>query len=59
MAESRLKIGEGNPSFLNAKIVTARFYAEQVLPQDVALLGPVTRGAELLYALSEDQFLAA
>lgn len=59
VAESRLKIGEGNPSFLNAKIVTARFYAEQVLPQDVALLGPVTRGAELLYALSEDQFLAA
>lgn len=59
VAESRLKIGEGNPSFLNAKIVTARFYAEQVLPQDVALLGPVTKGAELLYALSEDQFLAA
>lgn len=58
-AERRLAAGEGDERFLNAKIVSARFYIEQILPQDVALLGPVTRGSELLYALSEDQFLAA
>ena len=58
-AEQRVAAGEGDPAFLNAKIITARFYIEQILPQDVALLGPVTKGSELLYALSEDQFLAA
>ncbi|HEY4547276.1 MAG TPA: acyl-CoA dehydrogenase [Pedomonas sp.] len=58
-ADRRLGAGEAEADFLNAKVITARFYAEQILPQDVALLGPVTRGADLLYALSEDQFLAA
>ena len=58
-AERRLAAGEGDAGFLSAKTVTARFYLEQILPQDVALLGPVTKGSELLYALSEDQFLAA
>ena len=58
-AERRLTTGEGDEGFLSAKVVTARFYIEQILPQDIALLGPVMKGAELLYALSEDQFLAA
>jgi len=58
-AERRLAAGTGDAAFLKAKIVTARFYIEQILPLDVALLKPVLRGAELLYALSEDQFLAA
>jgi alkylation response protein AidB-like acyl-CoA dehydrogenase len=57
-AGERLAAGEGDPSFLQAKIATARFFAEQILPQGSALLGPVTRGAALLYALSEDQLAA-
>lgn len=48
-----------DPAFLSAKIVTARFFAEQVIPQAVALLGPATRGSELFYALDEAQFAAA
>jgi len=36
----------------------AQFYAEQILPTGTALLGPVTRGAELLYALDEGHFAA-
>lgn len=53
-AVRRLDAGEGDPAFLKAKIVTARFFAEQLLPAAAALLGPITRGAELLYAIPED-----
>ncbi len=52
-ASERLAAETGDPAFLRAKIVTARFFAEQVVPQATALLGPVTRGAELLYAIPE------
>ena len=57
-ASDLLARGEGDGDFLRAKIVTARFFAEQVLPQATALLGPVTRGAALLYALPESVFAA-
>ncbi len=53
-ATQRLAAGEGDPAFLNAKIVTARFFAEQFLPQAAALLGPVTRGAETLFAIPDE-----
>jgi alkylation response protein AidB-like acyl-CoA dehydrogenase len=58
-AARRLDAGEGDPAFLRAKIATARFYAEQLLPAAPALLGPVTRGAALLYAVPEEALLAA
>jgi hypothetical protein len=48
----------GDPAFLKAKIATARFYAEQILPQVGALSAPVTRGAAGLYAISEDDLAA-
>jgi len=57
-AAERLAAGEGDAAFLRAKIATARFFAEQMLPQATALLGPVTRGAELLYAIPEEAFAA-
>ena len=44
---------QGDGGFLAAKIATARFYAEQLLPQVGALAGPVTRGAASLSAISE------
>ncbi|BBE33694.1 acyl-CoA dehydrogenase [Sphingosinicella microcystinivorans] len=53
-ATQRLNAGEGDPAFLKAKIVTARFFAEQFLPQAAALLGPVTRGAETLFAIPDE-----
>jgi len=58
VAAERLAAAEGDPAFLKAKIVTARFFAEQVVPQATALLGPVTRGGSLLFALEEEQFAA-
>ncbi len=58
-AARRLEEGRGDPAFLRAKIATARFYAEQLLPAAPALLGPVTRGAAMLHAVPEEAMLAA
>lgn len=52
-ATARLANGEGDAAFLRAKIATARFFAEQVVPQATALLGPVTRGSGTLFAIPE------
>ncbi|PZN92168.1 MAG: acyl-CoA dehydrogenase [Alphaproteobacteria bacterium] len=57
-AQQSLSAGSGDPAFLAAKIATARFYAEQLLPQVGALSGPVTRGAASLYAISEADLAA-
>jgi 3-(methylthio)propanoyl-CoA dehydrogenase len=47
-----------DPSFFGAKIATARFYAEHVLPQATALEAAIlsTKGDEGVFALTEDQF---
>ncbi len=58
-AQDKLAAAEGDQSFLKAKIITARFFCEQILPQAVAMLGPVTRGDSLMMALSDEQFLVA
>ncbi|HTI18366.1 MAG TPA: acyl-CoA dehydrogenase [Trinickia sp.] len=61
MARAMLAVAHGDvrdSSFCEAKIATARFYAEHVLPQasalEVAILS--ARGDEGVLALSEDQF---
>jgi alkylation response protein AidB-like acyl-CoA dehydrogenase len=41
----------GDPSVAEEKLVTARFYAEQLLPQSGALIGAATAGADDLFAL--------
>ncbi|MBL8780992.1 MAG: acyl-CoA dehydrogenase C-terminal domain-containing protein [Alphaproteobacteria bacterium] len=51
----RLAAGDADKDFLNARIATAQFFAEQVLPPTEALLGPVTRGAGGPFALSGDE----
>jgi alkylation response protein AidB-like acyl-CoA dehydrogenase len=55
-ASSLLDEGADDKEFLEAKIVTARFYAEQLLPQDTALIAAVTGGVELLDALTPEQY---
>src|SRR5690349_2024430 len=52
-------LASGDEGFLQAKIATARFYADQVLVQAPALRDTVVKGAPGVMALSEDQFLAA
>jgi acyl-CoA dehydrogenase len=56
LARRRLDAGEGDPAFYHAKLKTARFYAEHILPQASALAHTVTDGAAVTLELSEAQF---
>ncbi|MBN3758958.1 acyl-CoA dehydrogenase [Paraburkholderia sp. Tr-20389] len=49
---------DNDPSFYGAKLATAQFFAEHVLPQAVALEASIvsTKGSEGVLALHEDQF---
>jgi alkylation response protein AidB-like acyl-CoA dehydrogenase len=47
--------GTGDASLAEAKLVTARFYAEQLLPQAAGLFGSVTAGARDLFALPAER----
>lgn len=51
--------GEGDVAFLEAKLVTARFYAERLLPETGSLRRQIEGGAAALMALAPEQFLAA
>lgn len=52
----RLAAGEGDASFYQAKLVTARFFAEHVLSQAPGLARTVCQGAGSALALAEEQF---
>jgi len=51
--------GGGDPAFLNAKLVTARYFAERIMPQAGALRREIEGGAEALMALPAEAFLPA
>jgi len=55
IADSKLGIG-GDADFYRAKIATARFYSEHILPQATALSAEVVNGAASVLAMSEAQF---
>jgi alkylation response protein AidB-like acyl-CoA dehydrogenase len=54
-AQVRLATRDGDPAFLEAKIVTARFYAEVILPPALAQLGPLKAAGRTVFALTEAQ----
>ncbi len=54
-ARELIQKGTGDNAFLEAKLATARFYAEQLLPQTRGLLPMVTAGADQLFAVPVDQ----
>ncbi len=56
VAQGKLATRDGDPAFLEAKLVTARFYAEVVLPPALAQLGPLKAAGRTVFALKEDQF---
>jgi alkylation response protein AidB-like acyl-CoA dehydrogenase len=59
-AAARLKAaGEGDPAFLDAKLVTARYYATRILPEAGALRRKIEGGAEAMMALPPELFAAA
>ena len=54
--QAKKQIDEGNDSeFLQAKIETATFYAEQLLPQVSGLLPATVSGAQSLYAIKPER----
>ncbi|MFA5989346.1 MAG: acyl-CoA dehydrogenase C-terminal domain-containing protein [Sphingomonas sp.] len=58
-ADGLLTQGAGNKAFLEAKLVTARFYAERILPDAGALRRKIEGGADSVMALSPEMFAAA
>ncbi len=54
IARDRLRTGD-DPEFYRAKLITARFYAEQILPKAMALSHAVTHGSSQLMELDESQ----
>jgi hypothetical protein len=50
LAAHRL-LAEGHDAFMAAKVTTARFFAEQILPQVHGLLPAVTAGSADLFAI--------
>src|SRR5690242_1074082 len=55
VAQGRMAQRDGDPAFLEAKIVTARFYAEVILPPALAQLGPLKAAGRTVFALPEEQ----
>ncbi|MCU1452557.1 MAG: hypothetical protein JWN46_703 [Acidimicrobiales bacterium] len=54
-AKALLDAGSGDADALAAKVVTGRFFAEQLLPQVHGLVAPVLAGKADLFALRPDQ----
>ena len=55
VAQAKLATRDGDPAFLEAKLVTARFYAEVILPPALAQLGPLKAAGRTVFALTEAQ----
>ena len=58
-AQALLQTGTGNADFLNAKLVTARYFAERIMPDAGALRRKIEGGADVLMALPPEAFLTA
>jgi alkylation response protein AidB-like acyl-CoA dehydrogenase len=57
VAAAALADGSDDKEFYEAKLVTARYYAERVIPDAGALRRKLEAGSEAMMALSADQFL--
>lgn len=55
-AEKKLEAGEGDTVFLQAKLFTARFYFERLLPRTRSLSVTMLSGADNLMDLNEEHF---
>ncbi len=58
-ASRLLAAGEGDAAFLEAKLVTARFYAERIIPDAGALRRKIEGGSASIMALTPEMFEAA
>jgi hypothetical protein len=53
IATQQLAAGEGDATFLKAKINTARFYAEHILPQAMGLSASIVKGSQSVLSMEE------
>ncbi len=56
VSTEKLKAGDGDAAFYKAKIATARYFADHLLPQAVAAKVAIVEGSAGVLALAEDQF---
>jgi len=57
-AQKALAEGRGNKAFLEAKLVTARYFGERFLPDAGSLRRKIEAGSEAMMALTPEQFAA-
>ena len=55
-AARMLQAGKGDTAFLNAKLVTANFYFDHLLPRYAGYLATIKSGSDSLMALDIEQF---
>ncbi len=55
-AQQKLEAGEGDSEFYRAKIITARYFYQRLLPRTLGLVESIKSGADPLYALADDMF---
>ena len=55
-AKAKLDAGEGDPEFLNAKLATAQFFCEHLLPRQASHAITLKAGTDSIMAISNDQF---
>ncbi len=58
-AQAMLAAGEGDAAFLEAKLITARYFAERIMPDTGALRRKIEGGAEAIMAMPVEMFEAA
>jgi alkylation response protein AidB-like acyl-CoA dehydrogenase len=58
-AHKALAEGRGSKAFLEAKLVTARYFGERFLPDAGSLRRKIEAGSEAMMALTPDQFVVA
>jgi hypothetical protein len=56
-AAMKLVAGTHEPDFYSAKLVTARFYFERILPRTLSLAATINSGADNLMSLDADHFI--
>ena len=58
-AQKQLDAGEGDQAFLQAKLVTARFWFDRIAPRAVGLRKEIEGGSEAMMALPPEAFARA
>lgn len=55
---ARSELGDGSDAFLQAKLVTTRYYLDHLVPEAMGLKSAAMGGADILYALDSDALSA-